>query len=188
MQLIELQGLLQDYSLHYFVSTSRVLEVDEKRLICDTEKSLTSEVRNYLSNLTDLITHTHEFVSENALSVRSYLSRLIGTAESLKTLVQQCEDTSNVFESELKWVKALAVRGMITILNNIVQELSIVRNQLKNSRLVRKARDKVCMIIWEKIPQIFNILSIMIGIEMGQSSPSEIVDAIGNGLVISEIT
>lgn len=186
MQLLELKGLLQDYPLNAFVGTPRIISINQEQLSADLEKALSSSVKVYLSNLNDLIIHSDMFVSNDVVGVRGYLSKLIVTVSSLRDVVQLCEDMTAIFDNEINWARALAIRSMITILDSITQELTIIRNQAKGTRFLNRIRDKTYRIIWEKIPQLLYVLSTMIAIEMGQCPPSEIVLAIGKGIIISE--
>lgn len=184
MQLVDLHNLLENYSLHYFVNTSKVVLIDSQELSSDLDNVVTSAEKTYLTNLSDLIDNSREFLSSNIMDIRTYISRLIGTTLSLKTLVQYCENMEKIFENEINWARALAVRGMITILDNIIEELTIIRNKAKDNRFIRRIQEKVCKIIWQKIAQLYSILSVIVGIEAGQFSPSEIVDAIGKGILM----
>lgn len=186
MQLVELQKLLDDYSLHYFVNTSKAVIVDDWRLTTDIDSAITDVTKTYLTNLADLIANSKEFLSDNLMDIRRYISRLIGTTLSLKSMIQLCENMETIFENEINWARALAIRGMITILDSTIQELTVICNQAKSTRFVKRIRDRVCGIIWGKISQMFSILSIMVGIEAGQASPSEIVDVIGKGIVMTQ--
>jgi uncharacterized protein with HEPN domain len=186
MQLIELKDLLRDYPLNSFVGTPKAVSIDQEQLSLDMEKAFSVSAKAYLYSLSDLANHNAEFFSDNVIDFGNYLSRLIGTTCALREIIQIGEDMTNIFENELNWARGLAIRSMITILDSIIQELTIIRQQVKSSRIINRIRDKISFIISQKIPQIFYILSTIIAIELKQISPSEIVSAIGKGMKLSQ--
>lgn len=186
MQLLELRNLLQDYPLNSFVGTPKAMSVNQGKLSSDMEQAFSDSAKAYLYSLSDLAKHNDEFLSDNALTFGNYLSRLIGTTCALREMIQIGEDVTNIFESELNWARGLALRSMITLLDNIVEELTIARHQTKGSRFVNRIRDKVSYIMSQKIPQILYILTTVIAIELKQILPSEIVLAIGKGMQVSQ--
>ena len=109
MQLVELQNLLDDYSLHYFVNTSKAVTVDDKRLTTDIDNAITDGAKTYLTNLADLIANSKEFLSDSLMDIRRYISRIIGTTMSLKSMIQLCENMETIFENEIKLARALAI-------------------------------------------------------------------------------
>ncbi len=182
MKTIELKELLQEYPLNSFVGTPKVMSINHEQILSDMEKIFSESAKEYLYCVSDLIKHNNEFFSNTVSDFSNYLSRLIGTTCALKETIQISEDITNVFENELNWAQGLAIRSMITILNNIIQELTIIKKQIKGSRFINRLRDKTRLVMWEKIPQIFNILSIMIAVELKHASPKEILSAIGKGI------
>lgn len=186
MLLAELKGLLEDYPLNVFVGTPATVSIDQERLSLDMKKTVAGSFKAYLRSLSELIACRGAFVSNDVATFRGYLSKLIETVSALRGTVQVCEDMTKIFVDEINWARALAIRGMITILDRINQELTIIRNQIKGSRFISRARDRTYFTIWEKVPQVFNILSIMVAIELGQCSSSEIVGVIGKGVIMSE--
>jgi uncharacterized protein with HEPN domain len=186
MKLIELKELLSNYPLNAFVGTPKTLSIDQAQLSSDTEETIDKKAKAYLYNIADLIANNNEFLSDSIVDVRNYLSRIIGTAASLRDIIQLCEDMAKIFDNEINWARALTLQSMITILDNIIQQLNIVRNQAKGSRFVNRIRDGVSYILSQKIPELLYILSTMISIELGQCQPSDIVVAIGKGIVIRE--
>jgi ABC-type branched-subunit amino acid transport system ATPase component len=186
MQLTDFKLILEDYPLDVFVRTPKIVSIDQDQLLTDMEKEFVNSVKVYLSTLSDLITHKDVYARNDTVSVRNWLSKLIEAVNALRNIVQLCEDMSNIFSNEISWARALAVQSMIEILDSMIQELSVLRNQVKGIRFINRIRDKTYFVIWQKIPQIFNILSTMIAIEQGQSASSEIVSAIGKGIIISE--
>jgi hypothetical protein len=187
VKLIELKGLLRDYPLNSFVGTPKVMSINLEQLSSDMEQAFSSSAKAYLYGLSDLAKHNDEFFSNNVLEFGNYLSRLIGTTCALKETIQIGEDVTNIFESELSWARGLALRSMVTILDNIIQELTVARHQAKSSRFVNRIRDNISYVMSQKIPQIFYILTTIIAIEMEQISPSDIVSAIGKGMHMSQI-
>ena len=186
MQLTELRDLLEDYPLNSFVGTPKSVIVNQDQMSLDIKQTFSGSARKYLFCLSDLIDHNDEFFSDKALVFGNYLQRLIGTTCALKDLVQIGEDVSNIFETQLTWARGLALRSMITILDKIVEELTIARHQIRDSRFVNRIREKVALIISEKIPQLRYILTTIIAIELKQIPPSEIVLAIGKGMQQSQ--
>jgi len=186
MKTIELKELLQEYPLNSFVGTPKVMSIDHQQILSDMEKAFSESAKAYLYSLSDLIRHNNEFFSDNVLDFSNYLSRLIRTSHALRETIQVSEEITNIFENELNWARGLAIRSMITILDRIIQELTVIRKQVKSERFINRVRDRTCLVIWEKIPQIFNILSTMIAIELKQVSPKEIVSAIGKGIKMSQ--
>jgi hypothetical protein len=186
MQLLKLKDLLRDYPLNSFVGTPKSITINHKQLSSDMEKAFSGSAKAYLYSLSDLIAHNNEFLSDNVQDFSTYLSRLIGATYALKDVMQIEEDMANIFESELNWAQGLATRSMITILDGIIRELTVIRNQAKSPRIITRLRDKTYFVIWQKVPQIFNILSTIIAIELKQISPNDIVLAIGKGIRVSQ--
>ena len=187
MQLIELRELLQNYPLNSFIGTPKVISINQDQISSDMKQALSESAKAYLYGLSDLVNHNDEFLSDNAVVFCNYLSRLIGTTCALRDTAQMGEDLTNIFESELTWARGLALRSIITILDKIIEELTIARHQTKGSRFVSRIRDKVSFIMSQKIPQILYILTTIMAIESGQVPTSEIVLAIGKGMQASQI-
>ncbi|NWG10281.1 hypothetical protein HXY33_00785 [Candidatus Bathyarchaeota archaeon] len=187
MQLVELKSIMEDYPLNVFVGVPRSISINKHQFFKDMKKDLSKSTETYFKGLADLIKRKEDFSSNNALAFKNYLSKLTETVSALKDIIQLCEDMSNIFDTTINWARALAVRSMITILDSITQELNILRKQVKGERFLGRIRDKTYCVIWQKIPQIFNILSTMIAIELGQIASSEIVTAIGKGITISSV-
>jgi len=187
MQLLELRNLLQDYPLNSFVGTPKAMSINQEQLSLDMEQAFSNLAKDYLYSISDLVKHNDEFFSENAFTFGNYLSRLIGTTCSLREMIQICEDMANVFDSELNWARGMAIRSMLTILDRMIQELTVMRQHIKSSRIISRVRDEVSFVISQKIPQIFYILSTMIAIELKQVSPSVIISAIGKGIKLSQV-
>jgi hypothetical protein len=186
MQLEELRDLLQNYPLNSFIGTSKAISINQDQIALDMEQAFSEAARGYLYGLSDLVNHNDEFLSDNPHMFCNYLSRLIGTTCALRDTIQIGENLANIFESELTWARGLALRGMITILDKIIEELIVARNQTKGSRFINRIRDKVFFIMSQKIPQILYILTTIIAIESEQIPPSEIVLAIGKGMQASQ--
>jgi hypothetical protein len=187
VKFVELKDLLQDYPLNSFVGTPKIMSINQEQLSSDIENAFSSSAKAYLYSLLDLAEHNDEFFSNNVLEFGNYLSRLIGTTCALREMIQIGEDVTDLFESELNWARGLAIRSMITILDSMIQELTIARQKAKNSRFISRVRDTVVVTISQRIPQIFYILSTMIAIEQKQISPNEIVSAIGKGMKLSQV-
>jgi hypothetical protein len=186
MQLTDLKWILEDYPLDVFVRTPKIISISQQELPQDLEKEFKSSVEVYFNTLSDLIANKDAYASNDVLSVRKWLSKQIDAVGALTNIIQLCENMTNIFQSEVNWARALAIRSMIEILNTMAHELSILRNQVRSARFISRIRDKTYFVISQKIPQIFNILATMIAIELGQIASSEIVSAIGKGIVVSE--
>lgn len=186
MELADLRWVFQDYPLDVFVRTPKIISIKEVKLPQDIEKEFKSAVEVYLNTLADLIKNRAAYANNDVISVRTWLSKQIEAVNALAKIIQLCENMTDIFEAEINWARALAIRSMIEILNTIAQELSILRNQVRGARFVSRIRDKTYFVISQKIPQIFNILATMIAIELKQIASSEIVSAIGRGIVFSE--
>jgi hypothetical protein len=186
MEMVQVFSLLQEYPLNSFVGTPPAISVNQDLLSSDMEKAFSGTAKEYLHSINDLVEHNADFLSNNVTKFRDYLSRLVGTTCSLKNLIQLGEDMTNVFEDDFNFAKGLAVRSMISILDRIIQEITILSNQTKSSRVISRIRSKVYFVIWQKIPQMFNILSTLMAIELKQISPNEIVLAIGKGMKLSQ--
>lgn len=186
MKLIELRDLLRNYPLNSFIGTPKAMSINLDQFSLDIEQAFSGSAKAYLYCLSDLANHGDEFLSDNSFVFCNYLSRLIGTTCALRDMIQVEEDLTNIFENELNWARGLAVRSMITILDKIIEELTIARHQTKGSRFVNRIRDKVFLIMSQKIPQILYILTTIIAIESEQIPPSEIVLAIGKGMQASQ--
>lgn len=182
LELSQLKDLFQNYRLDSFVGTPNSILINEEQIQTDIERAFSDRARTYLENLSDLTRHNNEFFSNNEHVFSNYLLRLVGTTSALKDLIELGEDVSNIFENDITWSKGLAFRAMITILDNIIEELKKAGNQVRNSRNVNRVRDKISFIISQKIPQVFYILTTLIAIDIGQISPNEIISAIGKGM------
>jgi len=186
MQLTDLKWILEDYPLDVFVRTPKIISISEEFPRRKIEKEFQNSVEAYFNALSDLIANKNIYAGNDVLSVRKWLSKQIEAVNALTNVVQLCEDMANMFDGEVNWARALAIRSMIEILNKMSRELSILKNQVKGERFISRIRDKTYFVISQKIPQIFNILATMIAIELGQITSSEIVSAIGKGVVASE--
>lgn len=186
MQLTNLKWILEDYPLDVFVRAPKIISITKQELPRDMEEKFKHFVEVYLDTLADLITHKDVYASDDVLSVRKWLSKQIVAVNALTNIIQLCEDMTNIFDSEINWARTLAIRSMIEILNAMAQELSILRNQVRSTRFINRIRDKTYFVISQSIPQIFNILSTMMAIELGQIASAEIVSAIGKGIIVSE--
>lgn len=186
MELADLKWVLQDYPLDVFVRTPNIISIKQVKLPENIEEEFKSSVEAYLKTLADLIANRVAYAKNEVLSVRNWLSKQIEAVNALTKIILLCENMTNIFGGKVNWARALAIRSMVEILNAMAQELSILKNQVKGARFISRIRDKTYFVISQKIPQIFNILATIIAIELGQVTCSEIVSAIGKGIVISE--
>lgn len=186
MELADLKWVLQDYPLDVFVRTPNIISIKQIKLPENIEEDFKSSVETYLNTLADLIVNKAAYARNDVSSIRNWLSKQIEAVNALAKIIQLYENVANIFKGEVNWARALAINSMIEILNAMAQELSILKNQVRGARFVSRIRDKTYFVISQKIPQIFNILATMIAIELGQIACSEIVSAIGKGIVFSE--
>jgi len=186
MELADLKWVLQDYPLDVFVRTPNIITIKQVKLPKNIEEEFKASVKEYLNTLTDLIVNRAVYAKNNVSSVRNWLSKQIEAVNALAKIIRLYENVTNIFEGKINWARALAIDGMSDILNAMARELSILRNQVRGTRFISRIRDRTYFVISQKIPQIFNILATMIAIELGQIACSEIVSAIGKGIVVSE--
>lgn len=187
MKLTALQGILEDYPLNVFVKTPKAFTFNKKQITIDIEKEFTDSVRSYLCALSDLINKRKYYARNEALILLEWLSKLIEATTALRDMVQQCENLSTIFDDEYSWSETLAIHSMIEILNTMITELSILRNQIRGTRWYSRIRDKTFFVIAEKVPHLQHILSTIIAIERGEISSADIVSVIGSGILSSEI-
>ncbi len=185
MQLADLKWLFEEYPLDVFVRTPDIISIKQLELPRDIEEKLRSSVESYFKSVVDLIANRNVYSQNNIQSVRQWLSKQIDAIIALRNIVQLFEDMTSIFNSEVNWARALAIRGIIDVLDSIGQQLTILKNQVKKARFINRIREKTYYVISQKISQVFNILTTMIAIELGQTSSSEIVSAIGKGIITS---
>jgi hypothetical protein len=186
MDLTDIKEILEDYPLDVFTRTPKIVSIDEKQLFTDMKGEFAEVTKDYFRSLSGLVTQRNYYARNEVTSVRDWLTNLMEAANALRNMVQLCEDMSKIFDGQINWARALAVRSMIEILDSMVQQLAILRNEVRGTRFINRIREKTSFVVWQKIPQIFNILSTMIAIQHGESASSEIVSAIGRGVSMSQ--
>jgi hypothetical protein len=187
MDLTDIKEILEDYPLDVFTRPIKVISINEKQLLTDINGEFAEVTKEYFRSLSGLITRRDYYARNAVTSVRDWLANLMEAANALRNMVQLCEDMSKIFVGHINWARALAVRSMIEILDSMVQQLAILRNEVRGTRFIHRIREKTFFVICQKIPQIFNILATMIAIQRGESASSEIVSAIGRGISMSQI-
>lgn len=188
MTFSDIKNILDTYRLDVFVNIPAIIRIDEKQIEAALQKEFLDSVKRYLNALLDLIKQRHTCSKNDALSVRSWLSTIIEALEALEDMIRLCEDLSSIYADEKSWARALATQSMVDLLESLKEEMNILRNQTRHTRMYGRIREKAFIVFIRKFSHLLDILITIMSIEMNELPTTEIVTVIGKGVGSSAVS